>query len=161
MLVGRRKLAGILAQRSPSGRVVVVGLGLNVGWAPPGAAGAASNRSTSGTAARATTGLPADIEPRYRARLDRSAGASRSSCRTGHRGTAVDVEADGRLVVLDACGVTHRIDVGDVVHVRAGPSGSSARDVASRRVSSVRRAGPDYPDAVSVTPTSTSPAVRP
>jgi BirA family biotin operon repressor/biotin-[acetyl-CoA-carboxylase] ligase len=33
-------------------------------------------------------------------------------------GTAVDVEADGRLVVLDECAITHRLDAGDVVHLR-------------------------------------------
>src|SRR5688572_4438780 len=37
LMLGDRKLGGILAQRSPTGPVVV-GLGLNVGWAPPGAA---------------------------------------------------------------------------------------------------------------------------
>ena len=35
-------------------------------------------------------------------------------------GRAVDVEADGRLVVLDECAITHRIDTGDVVHLRPG-----------------------------------------
>jgi BirA family transcriptional regulator, biotin operon repressor / biotin---[acetyl-CoA-carboxylase] ligase len=33
-------------------------------------------------------------------------------------GRALDVERDGRLVVLDRCGVTRRLAVGDVVHVR-------------------------------------------
>jgi hypothetical protein len=33
-------------------------------------------------------------------------------------GRAVDVERDGRLVVLDDCAVTHRIDTADVVHLR-------------------------------------------
>ena len=33
-------------------------------------------------------------------------------------GRALDVERDGRLVVLDECGVTHRIDTADVVHLR-------------------------------------------
>ncbi|MEY4338407.1 MAG: Biotin protein ligase terminal domain, partial [Actinomycetota bacterium] len=33
-------------------------------------------------------------------------------------GRALDVERDGRLVVLDECGITHRFDVGDVVHLR-------------------------------------------
>ena len=33
-------------------------------------------------------------------------------------GRAVGVEPDGRLVVIDACAVTHRVDVGDVVHLR-------------------------------------------
>jgi BirA family biotin operon repressor/biotin-[acetyl-CoA-carboxylase] ligase len=33
-------------------------------------------------------------------------------------GRATGVERDGRLVVLDACAVSHRVDAGDVVHVR-------------------------------------------
>ena len=37
VMVGERKLAGILAQRTANGSVVV-GIGLNVGWAPEGAA---------------------------------------------------------------------------------------------------------------------------
>jgi hypothetical protein len=36
-------------------------------------------------------------------------------------GRAVDVEADGRLVVIDDCAITHRIDTGDVVHLRPRP----------------------------------------
>jgi hypothetical protein len=30
----------------------------------------------------------------------------------------MSVELDGRLVVLDDCAVTHRIDTADVVHLR-------------------------------------------
>jgi BirA family biotin operon repressor/biotin-[acetyl-CoA-carboxylase] ligase len=33
-------------------------------------------------------------------------------------GHATGVEVDGRLIVLDECGVTHRIDTADVVHLR-------------------------------------------
>ena len=33
-------------------------------------------------------------------------------------GRATGVEVDGRLIVLDECGVTHRIDTADVVHLR-------------------------------------------
>ena len=33
-------------------------------------------------------------------------------------GRALTVEPDGRLVVLDDCGITHRIDTADVVHLR-------------------------------------------
>ena len=33
-------------------------------------------------------------------------------------GRAVGVESDGRLRVLDECGVTHRLDAADVVHLR-------------------------------------------
>ena len=43
LLVGERKLAGILAQRAADGSIVV-GLGLNVGWAP-GRRGVAARRS--------------------------------------------------------------------------------------------------------------------
>jgi hypothetical protein len=32
-------------------------------------------------------------------------------------GTAIDVDPDGRLVVLDDCAITHRISVGDIVHL--------------------------------------------
>jgi hypothetical protein len=34
-------------------------------------------------------------------------------------GRAMSVELDGRLIVLDDCAVTHRIDTADVVHLRA------------------------------------------
>jgi hypothetical protein len=34
-------------------------------------------------------------------------------------GRAVDVADDGRLIVLDDCAVTHRLDVADVVHARS------------------------------------------
>jgi BirA family biotin operon repressor/biotin-[acetyl-CoA-carboxylase] ligase len=33
-------------------------------------------------------------------------------------GRAMNVEPDGRLVVLDECAITHRIDTADVVHLR-------------------------------------------
>jgi BirA family biotin operon repressor/biotin-[acetyl-CoA-carboxylase] ligase len=33
-------------------------------------------------------------------------------------GRAMSVELDGRLVVLDDCAVSHRIDTADVVHLR-------------------------------------------
>jgi BirA family biotin operon repressor/biotin-[acetyl-CoA-carboxylase] ligase len=121
VLVGDRKLAGILAQRSAAG-AVVVGLGLNVRWAPDGAA-----RLGAGVAPpevlRALLGaydrLPDDVAARYRRTLATLGRAVRIELTDGTvAGTALDVERDGRLVVLDRCGVTHRIDVGDVVHLR-------------------------------------------
>jgi BirA family biotin operon repressor/biotin-[acetyl-CoA-carboxylase] ligase len=33
-------------------------------------------------------------------------------------GRAVDVEPSGELRIIDACALTHRIGVGDVVHLR-------------------------------------------
>jgi len=34
-------------------------------------------------------------------------------------GRAIEVQRDGRLVVLDDCAISHYIDTGDVVHLRA------------------------------------------
>lgn len=121
LLLGPAKLAGILAQRTAKGSVVV-GLGLNVGWSPPGAARLGDGIDPLKVLAGVLTAydeLPADVDDVYRRRLstigqhvhvDRAAGAL--------TGTAIDVDADGRLLVMDDHGVTHHLDVGDVTHVR-------------------------------------------
>ena len=121
VMLDDRKLGGILAQRSPTGPVVV-GLGLNVGWAPPEAAclgGGTTPREVLAALLTAYDTLPTDIDARYRdplATLGRRVRVELPSSEI--HGTAIDVERDGRLVVLDTCGVTHRLDVGDVVHLR-------------------------------------------
>jgi BirA family biotin operon repressor/biotin-[acetyl-CoA-carboxylase] ligase len=121
LLVDERKLAGILAERSGAGDVVV-GIGLNVGWCPDGAA-----RLGNGIAPldvlrellAAYDRLPADVSDINRAAL----GTLGRQVRVDLADEVVDwtataVEADGRLVVLDACAVTHRFAAGDVVHLR-------------------------------------------
>ena len=63
---------------------------------------------------------PATLMERYRSTLDtigRNVRVERPD--DDLVGRAVDVADDGRLVVLDACAITHRIDVGDVIHLRA------------------------------------------
>jgi BirA family biotin operon repressor/biotin-[acetyl-CoA-carboxylase] ligase len=133
LLVGDRKLAGILAQRAADGSIVV-GLGLNVGWAPAGAT-ALHDASAPGDGPMprdvlqallaAFDALPDDIGDRYRAALA-TLGRRVEIQVPGSRidGRAVGVDGDGRLVVVDTCGLTHHLDVGDVVHVRdAGPPG--------------------------------------
>jgi BirA family transcriptional regulator, biotin operon repressor / biotin---[acetyl-CoA-carboxylase] ligase len=121
LLVGDRKLAGILAERSASGSVVV-GLGLNVRWAPDGAARLGPDiepLDVLRALLAAYDGLPADITSRYRRELATLGRRVRIELADGSLdGTATDVEPDGRLVVVDPCGITHRVDVGDVVHVR-------------------------------------------
>jgi len=121
LLVGDGKLAGILAERNASGSVVV-GIGLNVGWAPEGAA-----RLGAGVAPldvlrallAAYDRLPADVGDRYRHALGTLGRRVRVELPDGVvEGTATDVEPDGRLVLLDTCGVTHRLAAGDVVHLR-------------------------------------------
>ena len=123
VLVGERKLAGILAQRSADGSVVI-GLGLNVGWAPDGSARLGDGIEPSGVLRAvldAYDDLPADIEARYRDTLDTLGRKVRIELPAGELiGTAVDVDPDGRLVVLDECAITHRVSVGDIVHLRRG-----------------------------------------
>ena len=122
ILVGDAKLAGILAQRHAAGPVVV-GIGLNVGWAPEGAARLGDGVAPADVLAAllaAYDALPGEIAGRYRERLVTLGRAVRVH-RPGDEvldGRAVDVEPDGRLVVIDTCGVTHRFDAGDVIHLR-------------------------------------------
>ena len=121
VLVGDRKLAGILAERGATGSVVV-GLGLNVRWAPDGAARLGADVAPLDVLAAvlaAYDALPADIDQRYRRALATLGRAVRIELAGGIlEATATDVEPDGRLVVVDRCGLTHRIDAGDVVHLR-------------------------------------------
>ena len=128
VLVGDRKLAGVLAQRAATGEVVV-GCGLNVGWAPDGAASLRSDlgldvdaRRVADAMLRVIDGLSAaDVAARYRRHLATLGRRVRVEL-PGDRvlvGTAVDVDPDGRLVVEDDPGTErHVLDVGDVVHLR-------------------------------------------
>lgn len=134
LVVDDRKLAGILAQAGTvEGELafVVVGLGLNVGWAPEGAvclaelAGARAPAVTPGhvlhRVLEALDALPDDVSGAYRAALG-TLGRQVQVTLPGEpeplEGRAVSVEDDGRLVVLDACGITHRIGTAEVVHLR-------------------------------------------
>lgn len=125
ILMGDAKLAGVLAQAGQSaiGPFVVVGIGVNVGWAPEGAAHLGldvSPRRVLHEMLTAFDHLPADITALYRRHLA-TIGQSVRVQLPGDTlvvGRAVGVETDGRLVVLDECAVTHRIDTGDVVHLR-------------------------------------------
>ena len=126
LLVDDRKLAGVLAQASfgaPGGAAIVVGIGMNVRWAPEGAARLGKGVDPLDVLAAllaAYDALPADVLPLYRQRLGTLGRAVRVELPGGEvlNGRAVDADPDGRLVVLDACAVTHRLDVGDIVHLR-------------------------------------------
>jgi BirA family transcriptional regulator, biotin operon repressor / biotin---[acetyl-CoA-carboxylase] ligase len=127
LLVEGRKLAGILAQAGATSGgntpdYVVVGLGLNVGWAPEGAARLGEQFDPADVLdalLAAYDQLPADITEMYRAGLATIGKSVRVELATSTVvGHALDVLPDGRLVVLDDCGITHRFDTGDVVHLR-------------------------------------------
>jgi BirA family biotin operon repressor/biotin-[acetyl-CoA-carboxylase] ligase len=121
LLVDDRKLAGVLAQRAPDGSIVV-GLGLNVRWSPAGATWLGEQFDPIEVAHEilvALDQLPDEIGATYRSSLATLGRRVRIEVPTGSIvGRALDVTDDGRLVVLDECGVTNRLDVGDVIHLR-------------------------------------------
>lgn len=133
---GVRKMAGILAQAGPLAgsrpAFVIVGLGLNLNWAPDEATSLSAEadgrpfvvdavcRAVLTELDRVLAWSPAQLHEEYRRRLGTVGREVRVSVSADEtvEGRALDVESDGRLVVLDRCGVTHRFAVGDVVHVR-------------------------------------------
>lgn len=137
ILVGTEKVAGILAQASPvnaEGRIpfVVVGIGVNLGWAPPGAA---SLHSCGWTHEMSPDEFLAAMLPEidrllalddlsmhaeYVSQLGTIGLQVKVDLPNGEHviGRALNVEPDGRLIVLDECAITHRIDTADVVHLR-------------------------------------------
>ena len=144
LLVDGQKLAGILSAAGPMKQMmtevesyvvpefVVVGLGLNVGWAPEDAACLQTFASAEIARDAVLKALlvaldrlldltPTQLHERYRTKLSTLRRAVRIELPSGAfvEGRALDVEVDGRLVVLDSCGVTQRLDIGDIVHLRS------------------------------------------
>ena len=137
LLVGERKLAGILAETT--GRAAVVGMGLNVHAAPPGAAWAdeaAGHRVDRSELLAAWLGRL----DHHLGRWDDLLAAYRRACSTIGRevtveqgdgrlvGRAEAIDPDGRLVVRDASGARVAVSSGDVTHLRtvAGKDGDPA-----------------------------------
>ena len=127
LLLDGRKLAGVLAQAQLGARpAVVVGIGINVGWAPPEAALVGHDVQPLDLLAemlQAYDELPDDAWLMYRDRLGTIGKRVRVELPVGSspdvlEGRAVDVDPDGQLVVVDDAGRTHRFAVGDVVHLR-------------------------------------------
>jgi BirA family biotin operon repressor/biotin-[acetyl-CoA-carboxylase] ligase len=134
LVVGDRKLAGLLAERD--GAALVVGAGCNVNWDgfPPELAGSA-------TSCNLEAGHPVDrdrllvaflrqfdaalagrggVVGEYRARLATLGRHVRVEPVRGDAllGIAVDVTDDGALVVRDDAGTDHAVATADVVHLR-------------------------------------------
>ena len=130
LLINGRKLSGLLAAGGPD--FVVVGIGINVNWAPDGAI--ALTEVAPGVRLH-----PADLLRLLLSNIDEleqlstdalhelysasltTIGANVQVDRpdgTVLTGCAVSVKRDGRLAVVDERGVTHLIDTGDIVHLR-------------------------------------------
>jgi BirA family biotin operon repressor/biotin-[acetyl-CoA-carboxylase] ligase len=137
ILVNSEKLSGILSQAAPAGPdgkipFVIAGLGLNLAWAPPGAASLAScGRTREFTPQEFLEAMLPEIDrlldlspdvmhAEYVACLSTLGTMVRAEMPNGENiiGRAVAVEPDGQLVVLDDCAVSHRINTADVVHLR-------------------------------------------
>ncbi len=134
LVVGDRKLAGILAERD--GDALVVGAGCNVNWAsfPPELAGIATscNQEAGHDVDRDAlltaflVGLerlldtPDDVVGEYRSRLTTLGRRVRVRPVRGDDlvGTATGVTDDGALEVRDDAGVDHTVTTADVVHLR-------------------------------------------
>lgn len=130
LLIDGKKVSGILAQGAAN--FVVVGIGVNVGWAPPDAVSlnnASGNVQTTPTdLLRAMLGHidvletldPSQLHARYVSQLMTLGQEVRvEMARHVVTGRASSVLMDGRLEVVDNTGRTHQIDTGDVVHLRA------------------------------------------
>jgi len=106
--------------------VLVVGMGVNVGWAPDGAARLSEldpDLSPDEVLRRVLGSydeLPADVTGLYRQRLLTLGAHVRAHLPDGSElvGRAVDIDPSGRLAVLDECAITHHLDAADVVHLR-------------------------------------------
>lgn len=122
VLMNDAKLAGVLAQRSTGLDAAVVGVGVNVEWAPDD--GAKLDRSHPATLLAmllaALDAQPFDIGPRYRDELSTIGRHVRVMLPGGasFEGLAVDVDGSGQLVVEGADRRRRAFDAGDVVHLR-------------------------------------------
>ena len=129
LLIGDRKVAGILAE--VDGDAVVVGMGINLNWdGDPPANGIAVNQVVGHPVDRdeVLDGVLREIDARY-GRWDDVAAEYRVRCSTLHRevrvelpdesftGTVADIDDDGHLLVdIGMC--IRRVTAGDVIHVR-------------------------------------------
>jgi BirA family biotin operon repressor/biotin-[acetyl-CoA-carboxylase] ligase len=130
LLVGERKLAGILAETT--GDAAVIGMGLNVHGAPPGAAWADEAAGRRVDRAELLAAWLAGLDG-HLGRWDEVLTAYRQACATIGRevrveqatgalvGRAEGVDDNGRLIVRSSAGRRVVVAAGDVVHVR--PSG--------------------------------------
>jgi BirA family biotin operon repressor/biotin-[acetyl-CoA-carboxylase] ligase len=134
LLVGARKLAGVLSEAVPG--AVVMGMGLNVAWPPEPTELAISASSAAGRAIGRDDMLasylehlavrlaqweqqPDALHADYKAALSTLGLAVRVELAAATiEGVAVDVAPDGQLVVAASGGQQYLVSAADVVHLR-------------------------------------------
>ena len=138
LLIGGRKVGGVLAEST--GDAVVVGMGVNVstrrdelpredatslaletGEVVDRVPALLAVLRAMGTAYTAWDGSAGEVARRYRAACDTIGRAVRVALPGGAvlEGEAIDVDDNGCLVVRDAAGTLTAVSAGDVVHVRS------------------------------------------
>jgi len=131
LIIESKKLAGLLAVASPADDFIVVGIGVNVGWAPDGAVALrdvwhlpVTPHQLLAEMLRRIDELAAESASQSHSRYVRALGTLGQRVRvdliSGDNivGDAFDVDESARLLVRDDAGVVHTMDVGDVVHLR-------------------------------------------
>ena len=136
---GEAKVAGILAESADG--AIVVGAGVNVGWAPEGMGATCLEALVSGGVSRAEVLVESLLAlDRLYGQWDLVSRLYRQACATVGRqvevrlsglapalvGTAVGLDGDGRLIVRPAAGQDGGAELvtvaaGDVTHVRPAP----------------------------------------
>ena len=124
VLLDGRKLAGVLAQRAASGEVVV-GIGLNIGWAPHGAAQLGPGIKPLSVLTELLAALAVTAARKSPTAIEhcstRWAAGCGSSCRRARSSDVPSTSpATAASIVIDECAITHHIEAGDVVHLRDG-----------------------------------------
>jgi len=131
LLIDGRKVAGILAQGGEG--FVVVGIGVNVGWAPEGAAQLAADGTSDerrrplqllsamlAEVDRHESMSPDELHTAYQTQLATIGKRVRVEMTAGEvvEGVASGVDVDARLEVRLDDGTVIRVEVGDVIHLR-------------------------------------------
>ncbi|NQV96475.1 MAG: biotin--[acetyl-CoA-carboxylase] ligase [Acidimicrobiaceae bacterium] len=134
LLLDGRKLGGMLSVGDPQQTFIVVGIGINIGWAPPESAALMQViPDATPTPAELLTDILQQINileklnvdqqhQQYVALLATLGKNVRVELMNGTfiTGLATELDTDGRLVVVEKSDTTirHTIDTGDVVHLR-------------------------------------------
>jgi BirA family transcriptional regulator, biotin operon repressor / biotin---[acetyl-CoA-carboxylase] ligase len=146
LVFGDLKLAGVLAESGADG-ALVVGAGVNIGWAPEGQPATYLNAAAGRPVERGQLLVESLLAlERLYGQWDLVSRRYRESCATVGRqvqvqlaanapplvGEAIALDEDGRLVVRDHAGALVTVAAGDVTHVRASENPGGAPSLSAQ-----------------------------